>query len=166
MNETLEVVKDILANMPNDATNVRINRGWGIFYRFDELEKSGKFTIPHRYLRYCNLWVPITINSWKDFVEDNQVMNAFDFRFIAHRQFFIDLKGMAFTEKVISSVPDGATHYNFMSNMYYRKGNDYAELWTDEQHLGWCESTMKNDEVEKRLICLADLAKNFNQLCL
>lgn len=54
MNESLAVVKDILANMPNDATGVRVNRGWGIFYRYDELEKSGKFKVPHRRLRYSN----------------------------------------------------------------------------------------------------------------
>ena len=166
MKETLETIKDVLTNMPNDATGVRINRGWGIFYRLDELEKTSKFTTPHRYLRYRKAWVPVAIKSWKDFTEDNQVMNAFNFRFLAHRQFFIDLKGMGFTEKVIRSVPDGATHYNYMSNMYYRNGNIFAEFWTDDHHLGWCESTMKNEEAEKLLICLSDLVQKYEQRCL
>lgn len=157
MNETLDVVKDILANMPKDATGVRINRGWGIFYRYDEFEKNGQFQVPHRRLRYSNLWVPVNINSWKTFVEENQVMNAFNFRFMAHRQFFIELKGMDLAEKVVQCVPENATHYNYLSNMYYRSGNKYAEFWTSEDHQGWLESTMLNDEAEQLLISIEEL---------
>lgn len=163
MNVQLEVVKDILVNMPNDATGVRVNRGWGIFYRYDELEKNSKFKVPHRHLRYSNSWVPIDIKSWKDFIEDNQVMNAFNFRFLAHRQFIIELKGLEFAKNIVKAVPEGATHYNYFSNMYYRSGNKYAELWTDEKHHGWLESSMLNEEAQSLLIAIDSLKQDIKK---
>lgn len=93
-------------------------------------------------------------------------MNAFNFRFLAHRQFFIELKGIDFAEKVIQSVPDGATHYNYLSNMYYRSGSNYAELWTNEDHHGWLESSMLNVDAERLLIPIEYLNKKIQEICL
>lgn len=153
----LTVVKDILNNMPLDATEVRINRDWGIFYKYNLIEKRSPFNTPHRYLRYCNRWVPLSIPDWGVFKCDNQVMNAFEFRFLAHKQYFIELKGIEFAKKVVSSKVEGATHYNFLSNMYYRSGSTNSEYWTGDSHHGWCESTMSNEVTNRLLISIKNL---------
>jgi len=157
-----EAALAIYHEMPEDASYMRLNCGWAMYYWY---EKYIGQVVPHRYLRYLNDYVPLNSlkQSWTEFEKENGVFSTFDFRLGVAKCFPIDALGRNEAERVYFWRPKGATHYNSISGKYHRLGkDDCSEYYVGGDY--WVSSAHSNDDFSDLFIDLDKLGEEIKAL--